>query len=110
MAMTQFEWWLASLAIEWVAADLAGDMSGMKVPSTPPPTTLDELNDYIPAKVVKRLTLLESVKIADGSLNDAVAELAAEHLAAAAVVEDRPSATVLKTIRKDLNTVSARLK
>src|SRR5258708_29373830 len=109
MAMTQTQWWLASLAIEWVAADLAGDMAGMRVPSTPAPVTLDELIDYIPARVVKQLTLSQSVKIADGALNDAVAELAAEHLAAAAVVEDRPSANVLNTIRKDLNTVSDRL-
>jgi hypothetical protein len=110
MAMTQTEWWLLSLAIEWVAADLAGNMTGMRVPKAPPPTTLDELNDYIPSKVVKFLTLSGSVKIADGSLNDVVAELAAEHLAAAAVVEDRPSAVVLNTIKKDLLTVSERLK
>lgn len=110
MAMTQTEWWLVSLAMEWVAADLAGEMAGMRVPSSAPPTTLAELSDYIPSRVVKYLTLRESVKIADGALNDAVAELAAAHLVAASVIEQRPSADILNTIQKDLKTVSERLK
>jgi hypothetical protein len=110
MAMTTRQWWLYSLAMEWVAADLAGLMAGMRVPSATPPTKLDDLEDYIPAKVVKALTLMESVEIADKALNDSVAELAAEHLAAAAVVQERPSNATLKTIKKDLQTVSDRLK
>ena len=114
MAISKTHWWLLAVATEWVAADLAGQMpSGMRVPNpdkTPPPTTLKALDDYIPLKVVGHLDLLESVKIADNAFNNAVAALAAQHLAAAAVIVERPSDEILKTVRKDLATVSEQLK